>query len=149
MLVSLVLVYLSPIKDHLLDRVARFYKFADLGSTSIELIDWDSRLLSIILSILKKWASVFYASFSEMTQHLSWSNGYNAVLIVFVLILLAYQRMRYHRLYVYLIGFFLIYSFLIAMTIHNYGALLRYRSPVLVLFVFALICNIHIRKNYM
>ena len=139
--ISFVILYLSSYRVYAVNKWMRYTKLRP-GNTNFDNIDWSSDVCSLVLQILWRWRQAFYSihvsSFSLIVLNiLEWA------LWGFIGYLIYKQSSMWHRLSLFTTSVFVSFILIFSLVVPNYGAIIRYRSPLLVLLVFGLILNIN------
>lgn len=139
-LVPLILLFNSPYRVYVVDKLNRYGRLK-AGNTHFDFIDWNMDAILLIGQILKRWLVAFY-SIHTTTFFLVILNFVCALTIVFIIYLAFHQSRIWNRITVYFTMAFFTFMFVVSLLVHNYAAILRYRSPLFILMVFGLILNI-------
>jgi hypothetical protein len=139
-LLPLILLFNSPYRVYVLDKLNRYGRLK-AGNTHFDFIDWNSEAILLIGQIIKRWLVAFY-SIHTTSLFLLILNFVSASALVFIIYLFYHQSKVWNKITVYFTIAFFSFMFVVSLLVHNYAAILRYRSPLLILMVFGLILNI-------
>ena len=139
--ISFMVLYLSSYRTYAVNKWIRYTKLRP-GNTNFDSIDWSSDIWSLVLQILWRWRQAFYSthvsSFSLIVLNiLEWA------LWGFIGYLIYKQSSMWHRLSLFTTSVFVSFVLIFSLVVPNYVAIIRYRSPLLVLLVFGLTLNIN------
>lgn len=133
--------YFSPYKDYVVNKLTRYSNLRP-GNTNFDFIDWNSNFGTLIPQILWRWRQAFY-SFYTSSNSLMALNFLGLASWSFIAYLLYRQSNRWNKITLFTTSIFISFILTISLVVPNYMALLRYRSPLFVLFVLGLILNIN------
>lgn len=139
-LVPLILLFNSPYRVYVVDKLNRYGRLK-AGNTHFDFIDWNADAILLIGQIFKRWLLAFYSIYTT-SSFLVILNFVCALTLVFIVYLLYHQSRIWNRITAYFTITFFSFMLVISLLVHNYAAILRYRSPLLVLMVFGLVLNI-------
>lgn len=137
----------SPINTYLTTRLNRFStKF--YGNTGLGEIDWSEDLWSLLKILCFRWIGFFYTSIAELNSLFILIDFYNIFLLLVVVYLLINNFYWDNFLKNTINLILIVFSFIISISIPNFGTQLRYRAPFIVLFIAINLLNINIKKKY-
>jgi hypothetical protein len=139
--IPLFALYFSPYKNYVVNKLTRYSNLRP-GNTNFDFIDWNSNFGTLLPQILWRWRQAFY-SFCMSSNSLIALNFLGLASWCFIAFLLYHQTKRWNRIALFTTSVFIAFILTISLVVPNYTALLRYRSPLLVLFVFGLVLNIN------
>lgn len=138
--ITLLVLYFSPYKDYVMNKLMRYSNLRP-GNTNFDLIEWNSNIGTLLPQVLWRWRQAFY-SFYTSSDSLWVLNFLGLASWCFIAYLLSRQSNRWNRITLFTTSVFISFILTISLVVPNYTALLRYRSPLLVLLVFGLVLNI-------
>ncbi|MFN5849742.1 MAG: hypothetical protein ACK43K_14725, partial [Chitinophagales bacterium] len=139
-LIPLILLFNSPYRVYVLDKLNRYGRLK-AGNTHFDFIDWKADAIDLIGQILRRWLEAFY-SIHTATFYLVILNFVCALTLAFIIYLFYHQSRVWNRITVYFTMVFFSFMLVVSLLVHNYAAILRYRSPLLIFMVFGLILNL-------
>lgn len=144
-LISIICLYFSPYSDYVLRKLTRYSKLK-MGNTHFDLIDWTTSYDVLFVQVLNRWKQAIFTLFTNL-DYLWIVNLSGAITICFIIILLLNQSKLWHKLSLFTSINFAAFILIISLFVPNYMALLRYRSPLLILFILGLILNLDSRSR--
>jgi len=133
--------YHSPYREYVLKKFIRYAKL-EKGSTHFDTIDWAICDETTFVQVLNRWKQALYSVFTT-PDYLWIVNLSGAITLLFIVVMLSFQTKKWHTLTLFTAVNFFSFLCVVSLFVPNYMALLRYRSPLLVLFVFGCILNLN------